>query len=148
MGCGQEVIDSINFAGPLHDIGKIGVRDEILLKKSGFTGEEREIMKSHVVRGEEILRPLNLLASERAVVLYHHERWDGGGYPKGLCGQDIPVVARIFSVADTFDAMTSTRPYRQALSLDVAKAEIIKCRGSQFDPAVVDAFITSEILKG
>ena len=105
-------------------------------------------MKSHVVRGEEILRPLNLLASERAVVLYHHERWDGGGYPKGLCGQDIPVVARIFSVADTFDAMTSTRPYRQALSLDVAKEEIIKCRGSQFDPAVVDAFITSEILKG
>ena len=148
MGCGQEVIDSINFAGPLHDIGKIGVRDEILLKRGGFTGEEREIMKSHVVRGEEILRPLNLLASERAVVLYHHERWDGGGYPKGLSGLDIPIVARIFSVADTFDAMTSTRPYRQALSLEVAKEEIIKCRGSQFDPAVVDAFITSEILKG
>ncbi|MCC6502396.1 MAG: response regulator [Deltaproteobacteria bacterium] len=148
MGCRQEVVDSINFAGPLHDIGKIGVRDEILLKKGGFTGEEREIMKSHVVRGEEILRPLNLLASEKAVVLYHHERWDGGGYPMGLSGSEIPIVARIFSVADTFDAMTSTRPYRQALSLEVAKEEIMKCRGTQFDPEVVDAFIISEILKG
>lgn len=148
LGCRQEVIDSINFAGPLHDIGKIGVRDDILLKKGGFTGEEREIMKSHVVRGEEILRPLNLLESEKAVVLYHHERWDGGGYPRGLTGQEIPIVARIFSVADTFDAMTSTRPYRQALSLDVAKDEIVKCRGSQFDPEVVDAFISCEILKG
>jgi len=148
MGCAQEVLDSISFAGPLHDIGKIGVRDEILLKKSGFTEEEREIMKSHVVRGEEILRPLNLLVSEKAVVLYHHERWDGGGYPRGLSGADIPLVARIFSVADTFDAMTSTRPYRQALSLDVARSEIVRCRGTQFDPAVVDAFIESELLKG
>lgn len=148
MECPQEVVDSISFAGPLHDIGKIGVRDDILLKKGGFTEEEREIMKSHVVRGEEILRPLNLLVSERAVVLYHHERWDGGGYPKGLAGCEIPLVARIFSVADTFDAMTSTRPYRQALSLDVAKDEIVKCRGTQFDPEVVDAFVVSELLKG
>lgn len=148
MECPQEVVDSISFAGPLHDIGKIGVRDDILLKKGGFTEEEREIMKSHVVRGEEILRPLNLLVSERALVLYHHERWDGGGYPKGLAGCEIPLVARIFSVADTFDAMTSTRPYRQALSLDVAKDEIVKCRGTQFDPDVVDAFIDSELLKG
>jgi response regulator RpfG family c-di-GMP phosphodiesterase len=148
MECPQEVVDSISFAGPLHDIGKIGVRDEILLKKGGFTDEEREIMKTHVVRGEEILRPLNLLVSEKAVVLYHHERWDGGGYPKGLAGCEIPLVARIFSVADTFDAMTSTRPYRQALSLDVAKEEIVRCRGTQFDPEVVDAFIVSELLKG
>jgi len=94
------------------------------------------------------LRPLTLLVSERAVVLYHHERWDGGGYPKGLAGCEIPLVARIFSVADTFDAMTSTRPYRQALSLDVAKDEIVKCRGTQFDPEVVDAFVVSELLKG
>ncbi|CAG1065576.1 Cyclic di-GMP phosphodiesterase [uncultured bacterium] len=148
MECPQEVVDSISFAGPLHDIGKIGVRDEILLKKGGFTDEEREIMKTHVVRGEEILRPLNLLVSEKAVVLYHHERWDGGGYPKGLAGCEIPLVARIFSVADTFDAMTSTRPYRQALSLEVAKEEIVRCRGTQFDPEVVDAFIVSELLKG
>jgi len=148
MECPQEVVDSISFAGPLHDIGKIGVRDDILLKKGGFTEEEREIMKSHVVRGEEILRPLNLLVSERALVLYHHERWDGGGYPKGLAGCEIPLVARIFSVADTFDAMTSTRPYRQALSLDVAKDEIVKCSGTQFDPEVVDAFVVSELLKG
>lgn len=147
MECPQEVVDSISFAGPLHDIGKIGVRDDILLKRGSFTEEEREIMKSHVVRGEEILRPLNLLSSEKAVVLYHHERWDGGGYPKGLAGAEIPLVARIFSVADTFDAMTSTRPYRKALSLDIARDEIIRCRGTQFDPEVVDAFIESELLK-
>ncbi|MFQ5736849.1 MAG: HD domain-containing phosphohydrolase [Thermodesulfobacteriota bacterium] len=148
LGCSQEVIDSISFAGPLHDIGKIGVRDEILLKKGVFTTDEREIMKSHVVRGEEILRPLNLLSSEKAVVLYHHEKWDGSGYPNGLAKQKIPVVARIFSVADTFDAMTSTRPYRKALSPDVARDEIIRCVGTQFDPEVVDAFLESEILKG
>ncbi|MBI5587749.1 MAG: response regulator [Deltaproteobacteria bacterium] len=144
----QDVLDSISFAGPLHDIGKIGVRDEILLKKGHFTADEREIMKSHVVRGEEILRPLNLLLSEKSVVLYHHERWDGGGYPTGLTGHNIPTVARIFSVADTFDAMTSTRPYRQALSFEVARDEIIRCKGTQFDPEIVEAFLASGILKG
>ncbi|MDP2690512.1 MAG: HD domain-containing protein, partial [Deltaproteobacteria bacterium] len=148
LGCGQEVFDSISFAGPLHDIGKIAVRDEILLKRGVFTMDEREIMKSHVLRGEEILRPLNLLSSEKAVVLYHHEKWDGSGYPTGLSEDKIPVVARIFSVADTFDAMTSTRPYRKALSPDVARDEIIRCKGTQFDPEVVEAFLKSEILKG
>lgn len=147
MGCPQDVIDSISFAGPLHDIGKIGVRDDILLKAGNFTVEEREVMKSHVVRGEEILRPLNLLTSEKAVVLYHHERWDGNGYPMGLAGCEIPLVARIFSVADTFDAMTSTRPYRRALGIDVARDEITRCKGTQFDPEVVSAFLESEILK-
>ncbi len=146
MGCSQEVLDSISFAGPLHDIGKIAIRDEVLLKKGYFTDEEREIIKSHVVRGEEILRPLNLLSIEKAVVLYHHERWDGRGYPHNLAGEDIPLVARIFSVADTFDAMTSTRPYRNALSMEVAKDEILRCRGTQFDPNVVDAFTQSGIL--
>lgn len=143
----QEVLDSISYAGPLHDIGKIGVRDEILLKRSGFSISEREIMKSHVLRGEEILRPLNLKASERAVVLYHHERWDGTGYPHGLVGLDIPEVARIFCVADTYDAMTSTRPYRTALAQEVACEEIARSRGTQFDPDIVDAFFESEIVK-
>lgn len=148
LGSRQEVIDCISFAGPLHDIGKIGVRDEILLKKGHFTADEREIMKSHVIRGEEILRPLNLLTSEKSVVLYHHERWDGGGYPNGLSGPNIPLVARIFSVADTFDAMTSTRPYRNALSFEVAREEIMRCKGTQFDPEVVEAFLLSGITKG
>ncbi|MBI5491336.1 MAG: response regulator [Deltaproteobacteria bacterium] len=148
LGCEQEILDSISFAGPLHDIGKIGVRDEILLKKGHFTEDEREIMKSHVTRGLEILKPLNLLTSEKSVVLFHHERWDGEGYPNGLSGRDIPVVARIFSVADTFDAMTSTRPYRDALSSEVAREEIVKCSGAQFDPEIVDAFLKSGILKG
>lgn len=148
LDCRKDVLDSISFAGPLHDIGKIGIRDEILLKRSNLTEEERDIMRSHVLRGEEILRPLNLLSSEKALVLYHHERWDGNGYPNHLSGKDIPVVARIFSVADTFDAMTSSRPYRDALSFDVAREEILRCKGTQFDPEVVNAFIDSDILKG
>lgn len=147
LECRQDIVDSISFAGPLHDIGKIAVRDDILLKQGQFSVDEREIMKSHVVKGEEILKPLNLLSLEKAVVLYHHERWDGGGYPKGLSGGDIPVVARIFSVADTFDAMTSTRPYRKALPFDVARDEIVRCSGTQFDPEVVDAFLRSGILQ-
>jgi response regulator RpfG family c-di-GMP phosphodiesterase len=147
MNCGQDILDSISFAGPLHDIGKIGIRDEVLLKKGMFSMDERELMKLHVTRGEEILRPLNLLPTERAVVLYHHERWDGAGYPRGLKNGEIPFVARIFSVADTFDAMTSSRPYRDALGVELARAEIMRCRGSQFDPDVVDAFFMSSITK-
>jgi response regulator RpfG family c-di-GMP phosphodiesterase len=148
LQCAQEVADSIRFAGPLHDIGKIGVRDDVLLKKGNFTQEERDLMKAHVVTGEEILRPLHLLDAERAVVLYHHERWDGGGYPHGLTNKGIPLSARVFSVADTFDAMTSSRPYRNALTPDVAREEIIRCSGTQFDPEVVSAFLNSTILKG
>jgi len=145
-GADQGVMDSISFAGPLHDIGKIGVRDDILLKEGSFTTEERNVMKSHALRGEEILKPLNLLKVERAVVLSHHERWDGAGYPAGLKGEDIPVVARIFSVADTFDAMTSSRPYRSALTSHVTTNEILRCSGSQFDPSVVKAFMKSDLL--
>lgn len=148
LKCTEDVMDSIRFAGPLHDIGKIGVRDEILLKKGALTMEENVLMMSHVLRGEEILRPLNLLDSEKAVVLYHHERWDGSGYPNGLAGAGIPIEARIFSVADTLDAMTTTRPYRTALSFDAAKAEIAKCSGSQFDPKVVKALVESDFLEG
>lgn len=143
--CKQEMLDSISFAGPLHDIGKIGIRDEVLLKRSGFTIAERDVMRSHVVRGEEILRPLNLMLMEKSIVLYHHERWDGSGYPHGLVGEAIPLIARIFSIADTYDAMTSTRPYRNALVHNVAVEEILRCRGAQFDPEVVDAFIASDI---
>lgn len=143
--CKQDVLDSISFAGPLHDIGKIGIRDEILLKRSGFTISEREIMRSHVLRGEEILRPLNLMPTEKSIILYHHERWDGSGYPHGLVGEAIPLIARIFSIADTYDAMTSTRPYRSALTHDVAVEEISRCRGAQFDPEIVDAFVVSDI---
>ncbi len=145
-GCSDSLLESISFAGPLHDIGKIGIRDEILLKKGPFTEEERKIMNTHVLRGCEILKPLNLMESERAVVLYHHERWDGNGYPEGLREDEIPLIARIFSVADTFDAMTTTRPYRKALSFEMAYNEILRCRGTQFDPEVVEAFMDSEIV--
>jgi putative nucleotidyltransferase with HDIG domain len=147
LKCGHDVIDSLSFAGPLHDIGKIAVRDDILLKQGVFSIDEREIMRSHVVRGLEILKPLNLLSVQKAIVLYHHERWDGSGYPNGLSGDDIPLVARIFSVADAFDAMTSSRPYRSALSYEIAREEILRCSGTQFDPVVVEAFLRSAILR-
>ncbi len=145
-GCSDDILDSMSFAGPLHDIGKIGIRDEILLKRGAFSEEEREIMNTHVLRGCEILKPLNLMESERAVVLYHHERWDGNGYPEGLREDEIPLIARIFSVADTLDAMTTTRPYRKALSFEMAYNEILRCQGTQFDPAVVEAFMESEVV--
>ncbi|HHL39475.1 MAG TPA: response regulator [Deltaproteobacteria bacterium] len=146
-GVDQDTLDCISFAGPLHDIGKIGVRDSVLLKEGPFLPDEKETMKSHVLRGEEILKPLNLLDSEKAVVLHHHEHYNGNGYPMGLRGDEIPIAARIFSVADTFDAMTSTRPYRKALKASVARAEIIRCAGTQFDPLVVEAFLETEFLR-
>lgn len=140
-GAPQNIIHSISFAGPLHDIGKIGIRDNILLKEDKYTKNEWEVMQSHVAAGEEVLRPLNLHSDEKAVILYHHERWDGSGYPNCLKGEDIPLAARIFSVMDAFDSMTTTRPYRKALSVDEAVEEIKVNSGVQFDPKVVDAFL-------
>ncbi len=140
MGCTAEEIDAIRFAGHLHDIGKIGIRDQVLLKPGKLTEEEYEIIKQHPVIGEEIISHIGLLPLERAIIRHHHERWDGGGYPDGLSGEDIPKLSRILAVADTFDAMTSCRPYRGAMCSGDAKGEIKRCSGTQFDPEVVEAF--------
>ncbi|MBI5233454.1 MAG: response regulator [Deltaproteobacteria bacterium] len=140
-----ETIDALKFTGPIHDVGKIGVRDNILLKPNRLDMEERSAMESHVVIGERIVLPLYVGALERAVVRNHHERFDGGGYPDGLKHDNIPLVARIFSVVDTYDAMTSNRPYRRALTHHVAMEELLKCANTQFDPKVVDAFIKLDI---
>lgn len=147
IGCSTDVIDAFNFTGPLHDVGKIGIRDAILLKPGRLTREEFDIMKSHPRIGEEIISVLSLGDMETAIVRNHHERFDGRGYPDGLGGKEIPLVARIFAVVDTYDAMTTTRPYRPARSHDEAVAELVRCKGTQFDGEVVDAFIESGIWK-
>jgi HD-GYP domain-containing protein (c-di-GMP phosphodiesterase class II) len=125
----------------LHDIGKIGVSDTILLKPGKLTDEEWVEMRKHSMHGHEILRGIEFLGNARLVVRSHHERFDGKGYPDGLAGARIPIGARIFAVIDTYDAMTSDRPYRKALPASVAREEIVKQSGTQFDPACADAFL-------
>jgi ribonuclease P protein subunit RPR2 len=129
----------------LHDVGKIGIPDRILQKPGPLTDEERRLMETHTVVGEQMLGAVAFFQGEGLrVVRSHHERWDGGGYPDNLGGSDIPLGARIFAVADTLDAMTSDRPYREALTWDMAASEISAQAGRQFDPDVVGAFRDSE----
>ncbi len=130
----------------LHDIGKIGVPDAILLKPGKLTHDEWEIMQQHPKNGSQLLEKLPFLSFASKVVLCHEERFDGSGYPSGLKGDDIPLPARLFAVIDTLDAMTFDRPYRAALSFDTAKSEIIKMSGSQFDPLAIDVFLREEVL--
>ncbi len=125
----------------LHDLGKIGIPDAILLKPGPLDEAEMETMRYHTVLGERIVAGIPFLGRlGRQVVAAHHERWDGTGYPYRLSGSEIPLPARIFALADSFDAMTNDRPYRRALSVEVALAEIAKAAGSQFDPALAEAF--------
>lgn len=143
MAIGETHIEILNTVGYLHDIGKIGMPDEILNKPGALTKEEYEIVKRHPVIGESIIKDLGLGTEERAIIRHHHERWDGTGYPDGLAGRDIPLLARIVAVADAFDAMTSKRAYRDSLPVERAVAEIVNNRNRQFDPDVVDAFLSS-----
>jgi putative nucleotidyltransferase with HDIG domain len=126
----------------LHDIGKIGVPDAILLKPGALTPGEWEEMRRHPQTGYTILRSIPFLQVPAEIVLAHHERWDGSGYPRGLSRDAIPLGSRIFSVADTMDAITSDRPYRKGADLEVARQEIRRCAGTQFDPRCVEAFLS------
>jgi HD-GYP domain-containing protein (c-di-GMP phosphodiesterase class II) len=148
LECTAEEIDSLKFGGYLHDIGKIGVRDTVLLKPSRLTEEEFVEIRLHPVIGDNIIKPLGSFPNERLIVRHHHERFDGKGYPDGLGGTDIPRTARILAVADTYDSMTSTRPYRQALSHATAIEELKRCSGTQFDPAIVEAFLQTGTGRG
>ncbi|ROR01921.1 HD domain-containing phosphohydrolase [Desulfosoma caldarium] len=143
MCVGETYIEILNTVGYLHDIGKIGMPDEILNKPGALTREEYEVVKRHPVIGESIIKDLGLGAEERAIIRHHHERWDGLGYPDGLAGENIPLLARIVAVADAFDAMTSKRAYRDSLPVEKAVAELVNNRNKQFDPNVVDAFLSS-----
>jgi putative two-component system response regulator len=135
-------VDPVRFrlAGDLHDVGKIGIPDNVLNKAGRLTGEEFELVRKHPVTGAHILEPLIVDPLVLGVVRWHHERWDGRGYPDGLSGEEIPLSARVLSVADTLDAMTSHRAYRRGLPWQEVVAEIRRCAGGQFDPQVVLAF--------
>jgi putative two-component system response regulator len=133
---------SLEYGFLLHDVGKIGISDQVLLKPGPLSPEEQELVRLHPNIGAQILRDVALLQGAGLdVVLHHHERWDGAGYPHGLAGEGIPLSARIFAVADTLDAMTSDRPYRSAVAWDDAVGEIVAQSGRQFDPEIVDAFV-------
>ncbi len=146
LGLNEEAVESILYAAPLHDIGKIGIPDEILLKPGPLNEQEWEIMKKHTEIGAEILHgtPSGFVRVGETVALYHHERWDGTGYPRGLRGNQIPLAARIVAVADVFDALTSDRPYRKALSLKEAFQIIEEGTGSHFDPRVARTFLEAK----
>ena len=141
---GVNDLQEIYWGSLLHDIGKIGVPDAVLLKPGKLTEEEWTIMQQHPHKGHLILQKLTHLAMAADIVLCHEERYDGTGYPAGLKGEQISLPARLFAVIDTLDAMTFDRPYRKALSFDVAKAEIIRMAGSQFDPKAVETFLKEE----
>lgn len=143
MNCSVSEIEALRTVGYLHDIGKIGIADSILNKATSLTEAEYELIKKHPVIGETIVAELGLSPEERAIIRHHHERWDGQGYPDGLAGNEIPLLARIIMVADSYDAMTSKRAYRNAMSRDMAFEELMLNRGKQFDGTVVEAFVES-----
>jgi len=146
LGLSAAGADIVHVAGHLHDIGKIGVPDAVLCKPGRLTGAEWDRMRAHPAIGAEILAPLSCLSGLGVVemVAAHHERFDGGGYPLGLAGRDIPIGARIIAVADSLSAMLQSRPYRPAMTFEAARAEILRCRGTQFDPDVVAAFMAAQ----
>jgi putative nucleotidyltransferase with HDIG domain len=141
LGMTADMVDVVRRGAMLHDLGKLSIMDTILRKPDRLTPEEFAIIKSHPLVGAKILEPLRFLTRETCAVRHHHERFDGSGYPDGLRGEDIPLVARVVTVADVFDAITSNRPYRTALPLDAAREEIARGCGSHFDPVVVEAFL-------
>jgi putative nucleotidyltransferase with HDIG domain len=141
LGCSAAQLESLEFAGLLHDIGKIGVSELVLQKKGPLTEEEWRHIRKHPAVGEAIVQSLQVFPLECAIIRHHHERWDGTGYPDGLSGTNIPFLARILAVADAFDAMISNRPYRSAKSFEEGLAELERCGETQFDPEVVDAFV-------
>ena len=140
MGFRESAMQSLIAGSFLHDVGKIGIPDAILLKPGKLDETEFDIMRTHVAQGEEIVRGMGWLDGAHAVVAGHHEKWDGSGYPRGLAGEEIPLAARIFAVADVFDALCSRRPYKAPMPFEAAMAILEKDSGSHFDPAVIAVF--------
>ncbi|MGL4772345.1 MAG: HD-GYP domain-containing protein [Clostridium sp.] len=134
-------LDELKIAAEFHDIGKIGISQDILHKPGALTRDEYEIMKTHTEKGYRIIKASSELKSVAESVLYHHEKWDGTGYPIGLKGSGIPLLARIISVCDAYDVMTNDRVYKKAMSKEAAILELKRCSGTQFDPEIVKVFI-------
>jgi putative nucleotidyltransferase with HDIG domain len=141
LGWSEERIASLRVGGPLHDIGKLAVSDEVLCKEGRLDDDELAQIREHPKIGAKLLLRVSALREAIPYVLYHHERWDGTGYPSGKRGEEIPVEARVLAIADAFDAMTSDRPYRSALSREEALAEVERCAGTQFDPKIARVFL-------
>jgi putative nucleotidyltransferase with HDIG domain len=140
-GLSPDQVDIVSTAALLHDIGKIGIPDEVLLKEGELNDEDWKVIKTHPELGATIIGNVRELAPCVDIVLYHHERWDGGGYPEGLKGEEIPIEARIIAIAECFDYMTSALLYRPAFSLEETIEELREGAGSQFDPKLVEALI-------
>ncbi|MBS2030762.1 MAG: HD domain-containing protein [Deltaproteobacteria bacterium] len=141
LGLDGKALDDLRYGGILHDIGKIGAPEHILLKKERLTDDEMKVMREHPKAGAQIVAPVGFLAGVLPAVESHHERWDGAGYPKGLKGDEIPIIARIVTAADTWDACTSTRPYSKAMGNAEAIDVIRNLSGAQLDPKVAEALI-------
>jgi putative nucleotidyltransferase with HDIG domain len=141
LGWSEERISSLRVGGPLHDIGKLAVSDEVLCKEGRLDDDELAQIREHPKIGAKLLLRVTAFREAIPYVLYHHERWDGTGYPSGKSGEEIPVEARVLAIADAFDAMTSDRPYRSALSREEALAEVERCAGTQFDPKIARVFL-------
>jgi putative nucleotidyltransferase with HDIG domain len=141
LGWSEERLASLRVGGPLHDIGKLTVSDEVLRKEGRLDTSELEQIREHPKVGAKILLRMSAFREALPYVLYHHERWDGSGYPSGRSGEEIPLEARVLAIADAFDAMTSDRPYRRALTHEEAVAEVERCAGTQFDPEIARVFL-------
>ncbi|MFC1908705.1 HD-GYP domain-containing protein [Chloroflexota bacterium] len=142
LSLSQYEMETLEFAGILHDIGKISIANSVLNKPDSLTPREWNIMYEHPLTGANILKEITFLKKTRELVLHHHERYDGEGYPDGLKGEDIPMGARLIAVADAFDTMTTDRSYRPALTIDYTIGELYGCSGTQFCPVAVDAFVS------
>lgn len=142
LGLPAREVDLIAAAARVHDLGKIATDNRVLFKQSSLTADERRLIEAHPAEGGELAGRFSMFRQGRRFIRHHHERWDGKGYPDGLAGEDIPVGARIIAVADSYDAMTSDRPYRKALPHEVAVIELRRSAGQQFDPTVVEAFVS------
>ena len=141
LGLPDFLLEDLRYGGMFHDIGKVGIPDEIINKPGPLTDEEFEVIKTHPAIGAEILAPIPFFAGVRAIVRHHHEHWDGSGYPEGLRGTQIPLGARIVLAVDAYDAMTSDRSYRKAMSHEQACRELRANAGTQFDPEVIEAVL-------
>ncbi len=149
MRVSEADLEALEWGGLLHDVGKIGVPDSVLLKQDRLTKEERTMMNSHPVLGWQIIKEVERLSRELPIIRHHHEWYNGSGYPDRLIGDEIPLLARVLHVADSFEAMTAARPYRMTpLTPEQAIAELRKFAGIQFDPKIVDAFVQTHWVEG